>query len=116
MADFFELASKYERSENALVNTFTMALKRQIEAFDSSNFTKRSWVKEDGGGFVVKLGKLEKSYNIPSRDEVSEFLHSALSAAQGNEDFRTMVEEAYGEKQEEQQTKPKRKYTRRNSV
>ncbi|TWF46307.1 hypothetical protein [Neorhizobium alkalisoli] len=95
MADFFELASAYERTENIPLNTFTSALKRQIEAVNSGNLTSRSWAKEDGSGFTVKLGKLDKSYDIPDRGKVLEFLHSALNAAQSNAEFQKMVEDAY---------------------
>jgi hypothetical protein len=97
MADFFELANRYKRTENVARNTFTSALKRQIEAFNEGKQTNRSWAKEDGAGFTVKLGKLEGMYEIGTKEAVLEFLHSALTAAQTNADFQADVDAAYGE-------------------
>ncbi|MCQ1779122.1 hypothetical protein NOJ05_18110 [Neorhizobium galegae] len=112
MSDFFQLAEKYQRAENAALNTFTTALKKQIEAFSNGTITNRSWAKEDGVGYVVKLGKLEKSYYIPTKEEVAEFFHAAMKAAYNNAEFVALVEAAYGEPTKEA-PKEKRKYTRR---
>lgn len=97
MATFFELAKKYEVKENKAHSTFSKGLSGAKEAFEKGEFTRRSWVKQDGNGFTVKVGKLESVYRVPTKAEVIALLDSAAEALKSNEEFQVMVETAYGE-------------------
>ncbi|MEY9531138.1 hypothetical protein [Sinorhizobium fredii] len=95
MASFLEYAKKYEVKENEAVVAFLSVLGRQKEAFEKGEFNRRSWVKKDGAGFSVKLGKIEKSYFLPKKEDVITFLDLAASGAREDEDFIPLIEAAY---------------------
>ncbi|AYD00928.1 hypothetical protein [Neorhizobium sp. NCHU2750] len=109
MTDFYELANRYKRVENPVLDSFKASLKRQIEAFNNGTFNTRSWVKQDGTGYTVTLGKLPDSYELFDKEQVVEFLLSALTAAQTNADFQADVAKAYGEPVVEPKKRGRRK-------
>lgn len=95
MSSFLEYAAQFEVKENEAVAAFTSALKKQKAAFERGDFTRRSWVKQDGEGYSVKLGKLSPSYFIPEHKDVGEFLQKAAIAATNDPKFQELVENAY---------------------
>ena len=109
MSSFLEYASKYEIVKNEAVEAFLSALDKQISDFRKGTVTRRSWVKQDGDGYTVKLGKLEKGYYIQQLPDVLEFLNRAKSAAYEDPEFKSLVEAAYGSgTTEEEAPKPRR--------
>lgn len=96
MSSFLEFASKYEIVKNEAVEAFLSALEKQIDAIDDEVFNRRSWVKKDGNGYRVKLGKLKKEYYLQGLPEVTEFLNKAASAAREDAEFTALIEAAYG--------------------
>jgi hypothetical protein len=101
MSSFLEYAAQFEVKENEALTAFTSALKKQKAGFEKGDFTRRSWVKQDGTGYSVKLGKLGQSYFIPEKKDVSEFLQKASIAATGDPKFQALVEAAYASPVEE---------------
>lgn len=95
MSSFLEYASKFEIVKNKAVEAFIEALKNQKKSFDSGTFTTRSWVKQDGDGYTVKLGKLETTYYLPENEQVSEFLNKTAIAARDDAEFKALIEAAY---------------------
>ncbi|GCA50624.1 hypothetical protein KGO5_03071 [Sinorhizobium sp. KGO-5] len=95
-SEFLEYAANYELKTSDEINAFVTALVKQKEAFANSEFNNRSWVKKDGAGYLVKLGKLEKTYRLPDKADVEIFLDKAADAARGNDvEFRELIEAAY---------------------
>lgn len=101
MATFLEYAKKYEVKQNEAVVAFLSALGKQKEAFEKGEFNRRSWVKKDGAGFSVKLGKIEKAYFLPKKEDVITFLDLAATGAREEEDFIVLIEAAYRKPAEE---------------
>jgi hypothetical protein len=109
---FLEKAARYRRVENAVVDAFIANAERQISALEQGKLTSRSWVRETGSGYVVRVGKLDGTYDIHDRGEVIEFLRDAINDARSDEEVRRMVEEAYAVPVND--AKPaKRKYNRK---
>lgn len=95
MVSFFELAKKYEVKENKAHSTFSKGLSGAKASFEKGEFNRRSWVKESGNGFSLKLGKLETTYQIPTKDEVISMLDKAAEALRSDKEFQAAVETAY---------------------
>ncbi|WP_143240699.1 hypothetical protein [Agrobacterium sp. YIC 4121] len=108
MTTFLEYSKSYEVKENEAVNTFLTALLKQKKAFELGEVNRRSWVKEENGGFHIKLGKLAKTYRVETEADVKDFLHRAAVGAQTEADFKALVEEAYGSSDAVEENKPKR--------
>jgi len=96
MSSFLEFASKFEIVKNEAVEAFLAALNKQKDDFKKETFTRRSWVKPDGSGYTVKLGKLGKEYYLRDPGEVTTFLDRAAEAAREDAEFKALVEAAYG--------------------
>ncbi|MFD1326762.1 hypothetical protein [Mycoplana ramosa] len=97
MAGFLKFAEKYAVKENKAVEAFRSALTKQSEAFEKGEVNRRSWVKPDGSSFVVKLGKLDGTYVIPTKQEVTAFLTGAANASRDDSEFIALIESVYGE-------------------
>lgn len=97
MAGFLKFAEKYAVKESKAVEAFRSALAKQSEAFEKGEVNRRSWVKQDGSSFVVKLGKLDGTYSIPSKEEVTAFLTAAANGTRDDNEFIAVIEAAYGE-------------------
>ncbi|KQY14418.1 hypothetical protein [Rhizobium sp. Root482] len=95
MVSFFDLAKKYEVKENKAHSTFAKGLSAAKSSFEKGEFTRRSWVKESGNGYSLKLGKLETTYQIPTKDEVIAVLDKASEALRSDNEFQAAVENAY---------------------
>lgn len=108
MTTFLEYSKGYEVKENEAVNAFLTALLRQKKAFESGESSRRSWIKEDAGTFYIKLGKLQKTYRVTEKVDVSDFLHRAAIGAQSEPDFRALIEEAYIKQESASEPKTKR--------
>ncbi len=108
MTTFLEYSKSYEVKENEAVNAFLAAVIRQKKAFETGETSRRSWVKEENGGFHIKLGKLAKTYRVETKADVSDFLHRAAVGAQTEADFRALIEEAYGSLDAATENKPRR--------
>lgn len=101
MASFLEYAKSLEVQPNTAVAAFVAAALKQKKAFENGESNRRSWVKEEVNGYYVKLGKLDKTYLITEKDDVSDFLHRAVVAAQSEGDFMALVKAAYGSGEEQ---------------
>lgn len=108
MTTFLEYSKSYEVKENEAVNIFLTALLKQKKAFELGEVNRRSWVKEENGGFHIKLGKLAKTYRVETEADVKDFLHRAALGARTEPDFKALIEEAYGFSDAVAETKPKR--------
>lgn len=87
MTTFLESAKQYEIKENKVVDDFVAALKKQLAALEADKLNRRSWVKEHGEGYEVKLGKLEQRYFLPNKADAKKFLRDAISAAASEDDL-----------------------------
>ncbi|WP_276118299.1 hypothetical protein [Pararhizobium qamdonense] len=96
MAVLLDFLKGYEIKGNAAVDTFMTALERQRDALADDKLTRRSWAKPDGKGYRITLGKLDGEYSLPSKQEATEFFHFIASEARSDEDFKALVEAAYG--------------------
>lgn len=113
---FLEKIAKHKRIENPAIEAFVASAQRNIQAVVNGTFTNRSWAKESGTGFVVKFGKLQGTYDFATKEQVLEVLHEAISDVRTDDEFRAMVEAAYGETATEQPAKPKRAYKKRQTA
>lgn len=93
---FFEYAEKFEvKKSDSPLDKFTETLHNQRKAFSSSEFNRRSWVKEDGEGFLVKLGKLPKVYRCKSREDVTELLDALEVELKQDEELQQAINALY---------------------
>lgn len=113
MAGFLDDFSQHEVKENTAISAFASVLNKQKEAFANNSSNNRSWVKEDGAGYTVKLGKLGRNYRFADKDAVLDFLQKASIAVHNDADFQAVIEEAYGSKSGDE-PKAKRKYTKKS--
>ena len=105
-SEFLEYAEQYELKSNEAVDAFLAALVKQKEAFKKNALNRRSWVKSEGAGYLVTLGKLEKTYRLSDKQDVEIFLDRAADAARGTDtEFQAMIEKAYGKPSEETKTR-----------
>lgn len=109
MSTFLEFAKQFEVVRNEAVEAFVSAAIKQMEAVEKGSFTRRSWAKPDKDGYTLKLGKLEKLYQLSGKNEVIQFLSSAVAAARNEPEFKALIEAAYGGgSAEEEAPKPRR--------
>jgi hypothetical protein len=97
MAGLLDYLKQYEVKPNTALETFLTTLEKQRDALAEDKLTRRSWAKPDGNGFRITLGKLEGEYSLPSKQEATEFFQLIASDARTDEDFKSLVEAAYGE-------------------
>jgi hypothetical protein len=88
--------AQFEIKENDAVKTFLIAIIRQKDALQKGELTRRSWVKPEGAGFVVQIGKLKRSYKVAKTDDVHALLDDFAADARDDEELIAEIEAAYG--------------------
>jgi hypothetical protein len=97
MSQLLEYLKRYEVKENRAVEVFLKTLKTQIDALEKGEFNRRSWMKPEGNGYMITLGKLEGNYQLPDKPEAVEFLKNIADNVRSDEEFIALIEKAYGE-------------------
>lgn len=97
MAGLLDYLAQFEVKENVAVETFVSALNKQAEALENDKLTRRSWAKEEGDGYLITLGKLGKTYSLPSKGDAGAFFRKIASDIRTDDDFKALVESTYGE-------------------
>ena len=97
MSNLIAYLKQYEVKENRAVEGFIKTLKTQIEALEKGLFNRRSWAKPQGNGYLITLGKLDGSYQLPDKPEALQFLKNIADGVRGDEEFVALIEKAYGE-------------------
>lgn len=95
MDGLVEYLEQYRVKKNVPVEAFLTALHKQIAALDG-NLTRRSWAKKSGDGYLITLGKLAGEYSLPNKQEAKDFLNMIASETRKDDEFRSLVEAAYG--------------------
>lgn len=96
MVTYVELILKYGHVKNTAVATFEAAMKKQLEAFNKGETNRRSWVKEGGKGYLVKLGKFDDEFDFGSAEEVATFFDQVKQAIKDDPKFVSEIERVYG--------------------
>jgi len=108
MVTYVELVLKYGHVKNDALAAFEVAMKKQIEAFNKGETNRRSWVKEGGKGYLVKLGKLDDEFDFASAEDVLSFFEQIKQAIKDDPKFVSEIERVYGNGEAVAETKPKR--------
>lgn len=96
MVTYAELIMKHLHVRNESVAVFEAAMNKQIDAFKKGETNRRSWVKEGGKGYLVKLGKLEHEFGFASAEDVLSFFDQVKQAVKDDPKFVSEIERVYG--------------------
>lgn len=96
MSEILSMLERYKVKKNPVVESFLKALNGQIDALKKGNLNRRSWLKPDGHGYMIKLGKLDDEYQVTSKEEAIDVLSLVADNARSDAEFIALIEKAYG--------------------
>lgn len=96
MSEILSMLERYKVKKNPAVESFLKTLNGQIDALKKGNLNRRSWLKPEGNGYLIKLGKLEDQYQVTSKEEAVEVLSLVADNARSDAEFVGLIEKAYG--------------------
>ncbi|MGQ3209528.1 hypothetical protein [Shinella sp.] len=109
MSDILSMLERYKVQKSANVEAFLKTLNAQIEALKKGSLNRRSWLKPEGNGYMIKLGKLEDEYQVTSKQDAIDVLSLIADNARSDEEFKALIEKAYGGAEPVKTRKPRKK-------